>query len=912
MRAGWKSFALKYGSAVVTMALAVWARLLLDPWLGIAFSFALPLLAILTTSWFGGLRPALAALLFGGLATDYFLLGPRGSFSLQGPDVMGLSLFIFTGLGMALLGGSMHSARRRADDQAAAAQSLNAQLEARVVQRTLELQQKTEILESEMAARMQGESQLKLLETCINRINDIVLITEAEPFDEKGHRIIYVNDAFVRRTGYSREEAMGRTPHLLQGPKTDRKELDRIRLALCAWESVRVELINYTKTGEEFWIELEIVPVADPTGWYTHWVAVERDITERKLAEEQLARLAAIVQCSDDAIIGKTLDGIVTTWNAGAEKVFGYLADEMVGQPILRVIPLDRQNEEVEILTKVRNGESVRHFNTVRQRKDGVELAVSVTVSPIKDKAGKIIGISKIARDITEHNQLTRQLGENEQRMQLATEATAVGIWEWNTRTGQIHWDRQMFRIYGVEPTPGGFVNYEIWKNAVLPEDLAAQEDALQNLIRSHGRGSLEFRIQRASDGELRYVQAVESVSTKGPGEDLWVVGTNLDITERKRMEMSIRDSEKRFRTMANSMSQLAWIARSDGFIFWYNDRWYEYTGTRPEQMEGWGWQAVHDPAALPKVMAQWKAAITSGETFDMEFPLRGADGRFRQFLTRGQPLKDTDGRVIQWFGTNTDVEEMRLAKENINRLNLELEQRVIERTAQLEEANKELESFSYSVSHDLRAPLRAVNGFAKIVLDEFAPDLPPQAQEYLGWIRDGGRQMGNLIDDLLDFSRLGRQALRLRPLEMSKLVQTVLAEVALQYAGRPMEIKVGELPDCQGDSALLKQVWLNLISNAIKYTRGRTPACIEIGWSQSEAAPFYYFVRDNGAGFDMRYGHKLFGVFQRLHRSDEFEGTGVGLAIVQRIIQRHGGRVWAESKIGQGATFRFTLTKEN
>ena len=234
----------------------------------------------------------------------------------------------------------------------------------------------------------------------------------------------------------------------------------------------------------------------------------------------------------------------------------------------------------------------------------------------------------------------------------------------------------------------------------------------------------------------------------------------------------------------------------------------------------------------------------------------------------------------------------------------------MIERTAQLESANKELEAFSYSVSHDLRAPLRAVNGFAGIVVEEFGPQLPPEGRRYLERIRHGSEQMGVLIDDLLAFSRLGRQPLRRQPVDMARLVQTVLEDLAPQREGRRIEILARELPECWGDPALLKQVWVNLVSNAFKYSRGRDPAVIEIGWT-GDHGERAYFVRDNGTGFDMQYAHKLFAVFQRLHRADQFEGTGVGLATVQRIVHRHGGRVWAEAEEGRGALFRFTLSDQ-
>ncbi|HEX9924704.1 MAG TPA: ATP-binding protein, partial [Anaerolineae bacterium] len=239
--------------------------------------------------------------------------------------------------------------------------------------------------------------------------------------------------------------------------------------------------------------------------------------------------------------------------------------------------------------------------------------------------------------------------------------------------------------------------------------------------------------------------------------------------------------------------------------------------------------------------------------------------------------------------------------------LNVTLEDRVNERTARLEAANKELEAFSYSVSHDLRSPLRAIDAFSRILLDDYAAQLDASAQDFLDSIRSNTQQMGELIDDLLTFSRLGRQALQKQVVSVTDLVQAILTGLQPDRAGREVELILSDLPSCQADPKLLKQVWLNLLSNAFKYTRDRALARIEIG-CQSEAAMPVFFVKDNGVGFDMEYAAKLFGVFQRLHRAEDYEGTGVGLAIVQRIVHRHGGQVWAEAEVGQGATFYFTL----
>jgi signal transduction histidine kinase len=267
-------------------------------------------------------------------------------------------------------------------------------------------------------------------------------------------------------------------------------------------------------------------------------------------------------------------------------------------------------------------------------------------------------------------------------------------------------------------------------------------------------------------------------------------------------------------------------------------------------------------------------------------------------------------------------IETLMQSEKATRKLNAELEQRVLERTAQLEAANKELESFSYSVSHDLRAPLRAIDGFSRILLEDYAASLPDEGKAYLNLVRDNSRQMAQLVDDLLAFSRLGRLALTKQTVDPGRIVRQCLAEMQTEQDNRQLEVVIGDLPACQADPTLLKQVWLNLISNALKYTRKKEAGRIEIG-CRSEPRPttsgqaahgrtlkpeVVYFVKDNGAGFDMKYAHKLFGVFQRLHRAADYDGTGVGLAIVHRIISRHGGRVWAEAQLNQGATFSFTL----
>jgi len=260
---------------------------------------------------------------------------------------------------------------------------------------------------------------------------------------------------------------------------------------------------------------------------------------------------------------------------------------------------------------------------------------------------------------------------------------------------------------------------------------------------------------------------------------------------------------------------------------------------------------------------------------------------------------------VAHWTTQKRAERALRQSQASVAKLNKELELRVAQRTAQLEEANQELEAFAYSVSHDLRAPLRAVDGFSRILLQDYAPDLDPEAQRLLGIVRQNAQHMGDLIDGLLKLSRMGRKALCVEEVETGELVRQVVQELETEVGDRQVEFAMGDLPSCRADPLLLRQVIVNLVSNAVKFTSECEVAHIEVG-SQVRDGELVYYVRDNGIGFDMQYVDKLFGVFQRLHRA--YEGTGIGLAIVQRIVRRHGGRIWAEAAVGEGSTFYWVL----
>jgi PAS domain S-box-containing protein len=344
-----------------------------------------------------------------------------------------------------------------------------------------------------------------------------------------------------------------------------------------------------------------------------------------------------------------------------------------------------------------------------------------------------------------------------------------------------------------------------------------------------------------------------------------------------------------------------------DGLITDVNRATEQVTGRTRQQLVGADFSSFFTEPDTAR--AGYQVVLARGEVRDYPLTIRHASGQTTDVLYNASVYRNPAGQVQGVFAAARDITERQRAEaERGQRLREEAARVEAERgRAELEAAYKELEAFSYSVSHDLRAPLRAVDGFSRILLDDYLADLSGEAKDYLLRVRANTERMGQLIDDLLAFSRLSRQPLAKQTIQPADVVHHVWDDLRAEWDARRVDVVIGDLPACEADPRLLRQVWLNLLSNALKFTRRREAPRIEVG-SERQNADRAYFVKDNGVGFDMRYADKLFGVFQRLHSSEDYEGTGVGLAIVQRIIHRHGGRVWAEAAVDNGATFYFTL----
>lgn len=375
---------------------------------------------------------------------------------------------------------------------------------------------------------------------------------------------------------------------------------------------------------------------------------------------------------------------------------------------------------------------------------------------------------------------------------------------------------------------------------------------------------------------------------------------------ERIRAQQAQQKSDELYRRIVNTTQEGMMIVNDRAEIKYLNPRLAEMLGYSVEQMLGASVFDFMDVEA--KAIGREKFKLRQqGMTEQHEFRFQRKDGVALWALVNAAPLMNPEGKFEGALGMIMDISERKVAEQEIKELNANLEKRVESRTRQLEETNKELESFSYSVSHDLRAPLRAIDGFAGILEAEFAPQLNDEGRRLLGVVRANAQQMGRLIDDLLAFSRLTRQQITRTLLDMEAVVREAFGIARSTEGERVIEFTVESLPHVSANPTMMYQVWLNLITNAMKFTRGRASANIHIT-GEIVGDECRYCVSDNGVGFDMKYAHKLFGVFQRLHSPAQFEGTGVGLAIIQRIVRRHGGRVWAEGKVNEGARFCFAL----
>ncbi|MFT3891074.1 MAG: PAS domain S-box protein [Anaerolineales bacterium] len=518
-------------------------------------------------------------------------------------------------------------------------------------------------------------------------------------------------------------------------------------------------------------------------------------------------------------------------------------------------------------------------------------------------------GIFILSTDITDRKQTEKYVLESERRYRDLVQNANSAIISWK-RDGTIalfNEYAQSFFGYSPEEILGKNIN-------ILVPPMETTGGDLSKLVESIVEHPEQF-VNVVNENVCRDGRRVWMTWTNKPtydenGNVSEILAVGVDITERKRAEDALRQSQENFARAFNSNpAALAITHVKDGKFLIVNESYTDVMGYLPEEILGHSVAELNiyvNPEERNQLISQLRE---HGRVRNHELLVHSKSGEYKSLMVSMEPiLYDKEESILSTF---IDITEKKQVEEQIRQLNEDLEARVIERTSQLAAANKELESFSYSVSHDLRAPLRAIDGYTNILLEDYETILDEEGKRICGIISRETKRMGRLIDDLLSFSRMGRREIYFQRIDMKAMVDSVLDELLRGVDRSRFDIHVGDLQAVTGDSALLRQVWVNLLSNAIKFTSKKTRALIQVDSVESEEGVLYS-VRDNGAGFEMEYANKLFGVFQRLHGESEFEGTGVGLAIVQRVIHRHDGRIWAESKVNEGTTFHFVLPQRN
>ena len=760
-------------------------------------------------------------------------------------------------------------------------------------------------------------------------------------FKDTASRFTRNNLAHTRALGLSKpEDALGKTDSDFFPEEFAREKLADEQRIMQTGEPLVGRIEHIRRPGGVYtWVSSTKVPVRDANGKVTGLLGISRDITALKQAEESVRRAneelearvaertAQLAQANRllerelgerkraevalhksekryrllfernlAGVCRSTLDGRILECNDAFARMFGFdSADKMQNAPAapLYFEPAERDT----YVARLEAEGSLTSYECRLRRADGSSVwTLRNATLTYDEEAGEPV-VEGTLIDITERK-------EAEELLRLRTSAleAAANSIVMTDRNGQIVWvNAALTALTGYTPAEVVGRNTRIFRSG--KQDPHYYQELWATIL----AGKVWHReiINRRKDGTLYTEEMTITPVRNDRAEVTHFIAVKQDVTERKQAEEALRASEERFRVFMEHSPTLAFIKDVDGRYLFVNKPFETIFGVERGHVLGKTLYEWLPEETARRLARSDRLALEDGAASDLLENVVSPRG-VRHLLGFKFLLPDVSGRPTMG-GVAIDVTERVQAQEEIRLLNQELENRVKLRTAELEAANKELEAFTYSVAHDLRAPLRHINGFSRILADDYGKELSLEARDYLIRIGDAAARMGRLIDDLLELARLGRRAMTWQQVDFQALVEEVVRELEPEAAGRAIEWHVGQMASAQCDRVLMKQALGNLLSNAVKYTRPRNPAVIEVGCRQAASHRVFY-VRDNGVGFSMAYAHKLFGVFQRLHLEEDFEGTGVGLAVVHRVLERHGGQVWAESEPGKGAAFYFTL----
>lgn len=717
---------------------------------------------------------------------------------------------------------------------------------------------------------------------------------------DQNSKIQFVNSSVEKIFGYTIEELLGQQLTMLMPAHLQDIHLGGLRRYVntghrhISWSNV--ELPGVHKSGQEILLEVSFGEFNKKGQRF--FTGTLRDITERKHAEEALRKsqeqFAGIISSAMDAIITIDEEQKIILFNAAAEKMFLCSSNEAMGEPVTRFIPerfRSTHKSHIENFgqTKVTKRSMGSLGAIFGLRTDGEEFPIEASISQFESESKKFYTV--ILRDITERERA-------EKRFHQVIEGTPNGMVMVDKEGKIVLVNAQIEKTFDYNRNELLGQSIEI----LVPRRFHTHHPDYRNNFMSNpttrpmGAGRDLFGLRK--DGtEFPVEIGLNPIETE---QGMMVLGTIVDITERKSAEAKLREQ-----TQILDLAPVVILDLNQRIVFW---------NTGAEMMYGWKQEETvgklsHNllQTEFPKSLEEIKSLFLANGFWEGELIHTKKDGERIVVASQWVLHKNDNGEPKAILEINKDITERRQAQEQIQKLNEELEHRVVERTKQLETANKELEAFSYSVSHDLRAPLRAINGFSQALSEDYEDIIDDEGKGYLQEIRNASKDMAQLIDDMLQLARVSRSEIRNEQINLSDMVNAIVNQLQKDNPDHKVTIRIEAGLIAKGDQRLFKIMLSNLLENAWKFTSKRENAEIIFGHEVRDNETVY-LIRDNGVGFDMEYADKLFGVFQRLHSVGEFEGTGVGLATVQRILNRHGGRVWAEGKVNHGATFYFTL----
>jgi PAS domain S-box-containing protein len=668
---------------------------------------------------------------------------------------------------------------------------------------------------------------------------------------------------------------------------------DRCPMAIALQEGRVIdgaECIAERPDGSRFWFTPYPTPLRDSEGKIVGGINMLVDITARKAAEEALRRseerFRGVFESSAAGVAIMTLDAHFLQANRAFCEITGYSEEELRNTDSASITHPDDRPVMKKLIGQLLAGEIPTFVHEKRYfTKDGRTIRVTNSVSAARDARGRPEYLIKLCEDVSARRKAEADLRASEERFRAIVETTpdcvklvaADGTLLLMNSSGLA-----MVGAGSAKEVTGTSV-YEV----IAPEFRETYRLFNETICRGE-RGSLEFDVVGLT-GRRRHMETHAAPLTRPDGAIVHLAITR-DVSERKRAEAALLASESRFRQLADSMPQFVWTARPDGYVDYYNDRWYEFTGCSREQFGDISWQTSLHPDDVGRTRETWYRSVAGGQPYRIEYRLRDRqENRWRWFIGRALPVRDDDGGIVKWFGTCTDIDEQKHVE------------------AELRRANQDLEQFAYSASHDLQEPLRSIKIYGELLTKRYGNKLDGQALEFLGYLRTGATRMEILVRDLLTYTQVTRLDCPAETTDANEALAATLAGLKGAIAESGATVTFDPLPSVQMNTTHLRQLFQNLIGNAIKYRNPERSPLVHVS-GEKQNGVWVFSVRDNGIGIEPEYKEQVFGLFKRLHTSDEYSGTGIGLAICQRIVERYNGRIWVESEPGRGSTFRFAI----